>query len=166
MPSSTADTVLGLDNSIHYGTDGTVISTVLELGDIKSSIEDVTVTTAGDGDYNNSEYPIESFDKGSATTAPLGVVVTFTSDTAFGCTVDGVSVGNGNTSEDFQPAKWGSHILKIRKEGWTGTWASGDTLKLTIKGSYKAIWMREKVPPGTEAYSGNRVSCTLDGQES
>jgi len=163
--SSTGDTELGLDNSIHYGTDGTVIATVLELGDIASAVSEVTATTAGDGDYDNSGHPIVSYDKGSPTTASKEVICTFTSATEFGCTVSGVNVGTGDTTADFSPAHWGSYYFLIDKDGWSGTWASGDKLEFTLTGSYYAVWMREIVGAGTDAYSGNRVSCTLDGEE-
>ncbi len=161
VSASTADDLLGLDNSIHYGTDGTVVSTVIDLDTIESSQSDLEVNSTN-GTFNDSTYPIETFDKGTVTD---DWTVTFSNATEFGVsgTLTG-DVGSGEITEDFSPANWGSYYFKIPKEGWGGTWAQGDSMTFETVNSAKGIWAKEMVPENTEAYFGNRVSFTLDGE--
>ena len=161
LAASTADDILGLDNSIHYGTDGTVVATVIDLDTIESSQSDLEVNSTS-GTFNDSTYPIEMFDKGTVTD---DWTVTFSSATEFGVsgTLTG-DVGSGDITEDFMPANWGSYYFKIPKEGCGGTWAPGDTMTFKTTNSAKGVWAKEVVPENTEAYFGNRVSFTLDGE--
>ena len=161
LSSSTADTTLGLDNSIHYGTDGTVVSSVLELGSILSSHTTPAVNSTS-GTWDDSNYPVKTFDDGTTTE---DWTATFTDSENFDVSgsISG-NVGSGNVNSDFQPAHWGSYYFKLPSAGWGGTWANGDTLTFSTVNSAKAVWIKEVVPASTPAYSGNRVSFTLDGE--
>ncbi|GEM_PF-2921839 len=164
MSSSTADTELGLDNSIHYGTDGTVVSEVIELGSIESSHTTPNTSGSASGSFNDSGYPIETFDAG---TVSDDWTVEFTSAPDFDVTgsISGL-IGSGNINEDFKAANKGSYYFKIVKEAWGGTWASGDTMTFSTVHSAKGIWIKEEVKAQTAACFGNRVSFTLDGETS
>lgn len=162
ISSSTADTELGLDNSVHFGTDGTVVSEVLELGSIESSHTTPDTSGSASGSFNDSGYPIETFDAG---TVSDDWSVEFTSTTEFDVTGSSFGlIGSGNISEDFQAANSGSYYFKITKEAWGGTWASGDIMTFSTVHSAKGIWIKEEVKALTPAYLGNTVSFTLDGE--
>ncbi len=159
---STADTELGLDNSIHYGTDGTIIATVIELGDVESSHTTPVATTAGDGTFDDSGAPITDDDIGCVTDS---WTFTFTSATEFGV------VGNlsgalsaGVTTADYSPANEGSYYFVIDKDAWVDTWAAGDTLTFDTVHSAKAAWGKEIVPASSVAYAGNKVGLGLKGE--
>jgi hypothetical protein len=162
--SSTAAAELGLDNSIHYGTDGTVVSEVLQLGSIGSSHTTPDTSGSASGTFNDSGYPVETYDAG---TVSDDWTVEFSSAADFDVTgsISGL-IGSGNINEDFQAANEGSYYFRITKEAWGGTWASGDVMTFGTVHSAKGIWIKEEVKAETPACFGNRVSFTLDGETS
>jgi hypothetical protein len=158
LSDSTADTVLGLDNSVHYGTTGTVVAGVLELGTIAAS-HSTPVKTSPLGTFTDN---IVNYDLGACYDT---FTVTFSSATAF--TVAGAaegSLGAGVISTVFKPAHWGSYYFEIPTSCWGGTWANGDTLVFITYPSAKGIWFKNVVPALTAAYDGNKASFTLDGE--
>jgi hypothetical protein len=162
MTSSTADTELGFDNSIHYGTDGTIVSEVLELGSFESSHTTPDTSGSSSGTFNDSGYPIETFDAGTISDSWS---VDFSSPTEFDVTGSSVGlIGTGDINADFQVANLGSCYFKITKEEWGGTWASGDSMTFSTVHSAKGIWIKEHVTAMIPAYIGNKVSFTLDGE--
>lgn len=162
--SSTAAAELGLDNSIHYGTDGTVVTEALQLGSIGSSHTTPDTSGSVSGTFNDSEYPVETFDVG---TVSDDWTVEFSSASDFDVTgsISGL-IGSGNISEDFKVANEGSYYFKITKEAWSGTWASGETMTFSTVHSAVGIWIKEEVKAQTPACFGSRVSFTLDGETS
>jgi hypothetical protein len=163
LSSSTADTVLGLSNSIAYGTDGTVASAVLELGDIEPSV--TTPVASGAGTYDHSSYPILVYKKGTLTG---DVTVTFSDATNFtvSMVVDGATtnLGAGNINSDFQIPHLGEYYFTIQADGWGGTWAATDTLTFPLVQSAKGVWAKEVVPAATDADSGNKTEISFRAQ--
>jgi len=158
LSDSTADTELGLDNTVHYGTTGTVVAGVLELGTIAAS-HSTPVKTSPLGTFTDN---ITDYDLGACYDT---FTVTFSSATAF--TVAGAaegSLGAGVITTAFTPAHWGSYYFSIPTSCWGGTWADGDTVVFTTTPSAEGVWMKEVVPASTAAYSGNKCSFTLDGE--
>lgn len=117
--------------------------------EIVSSVSSETVTTAGNGDYNYTTYPIVAHNEGAENDV---ITLTFTSSSAFnisganlgslgsGTTGASLTVLNPDTSED---------LFTLNNSGWSGTWASGDTLEFTINPSSIPVWIKETVPAGT-----------------
>jgi hypothetical protein len=160
LSDSTADTELGFDNSVHYGTTGTVVAGVLELGTIAAAHNTPTKTSAA-GTFTDN---IVNYDLGACYDT---FTVTFSSATAF--TVAGAttgSLGAGTISTAFKVAHWGSYYFEIPTLCWGGSWANGDTLVFITYPSAEGIWFKEVVPALTAAYDGNKFSCTLDGETS
>lgn len=160
LSDSTADTILGLDNTIHYGTTGTVVAGVLELGTIAASHSTPQKTSAA-GVFTDN---IVDYDLGAMYDT---ITVTFSSATAY--TVAGASegtIGSGTIASDFAVAHWGSYYFKIPSTCWSGTWANGNTVTFTTYPSAVPIWVEEVVPALTAAYDGNRASFTVDGETS
>jgi hypothetical protein len=155
---STAATELGLDDSVHYGTTGTVVAGVVELGTIAASHSTPSKSSAS-GTFTDN---ITDYDLGCAYDT---WTVTFSSATAF--TVAGAStgtIGSGTRSADFAIANWGSYYFKIPSTCWGGTWANGDTVTFTTYPSARSIWFKEVVPASTDAYSGNQATFSYDGE--
>jgi hypothetical protein len=158
LSDSTADTELGLDNSVHYGTDGTVVAAYLDLGTIAAS-HSTPVKSSPAGTFTDN---IVNYDLGASYDA---WTVTFSSATAF--TVAGATagtIGSGTVSTTFAVAHWGSYYFSIPSTCWGGTWANGDTLTFTSYPSAEGIWFKEIVPAGAASYSGNKATYTLDGE--
>lgn len=158
LSDSTGDTELGLDNSVHYGTTGTVVAGVLELGTIAAD-HSTPVKTSALGTFTDN---ITDYDLGACYDT---FTVTFSSATAF--TVAGASegtIGSGTISAAFSVAHWGSYYFAIPTSCWGGTWADGDTVVFTTYPSSEGVWFKEVVPASTDAYSGNQCTFTLDGE--
>lgn len=160
LSDSTADTELGLDNTVHYGTTGTVVAGVLELGTIAAS-HSTPVKTSPAGTFTDN---IVDYDLGACYDT---FTVTFSDATNF--TVAGAAegaLGAGTIATAFTPAHWGSYYFSIPASCWGGTWANGDTVAFTTYPSARGVWMKEVVPALTDAYDGNQCSFTLDGETS
>ncbi|MBN2224956.1 MAG: hypothetical protein JW765_09805 [Deltaproteobacteria bacterium] len=158
VSDSTADTELGLDNSVHYGTTGTVVAGVLELGTVAAD-HSTPVKSSALGTFTDN---ITDYDLGATYDT---FTVTFSSATEF--TVAGASsgtIGSGVITSAFAVAHWGSYYFAIPTSCWGGTWASADTVTFTTYPSARGIWFKEVVPALTDAYSGNQATFTLDGE--
>lgn len=158
LSASTGDTELGLDNSVHYGTTGTVVAGVLELGTIAAD-HSTPVKTSASGTFTDN---ITDYDLGACYDT---FTVTFSSATAF--TVAGATegtIGSGTISTVFKVAHWGSYYFEIPTSCWGGTWANGDTLVFITYPSAEGVWFKEVVPASTDSYSGNKTTFTLDGE--
>jgi len=158
LSDSTADTELGLDNSVHYGTTGTVVAGVLELGTIAAS-HSTPVKSSAAGTFTDN---IVDYDLGACSDT---FTATFSSATAF--TVAGAvegTIGSGTISTVFKIAHWGSYYFEIPTSCWGGTWANGDTVVFTTYPSALKVWFKEVVPASTDAYNGNQTTFTLDGE--
>jgi len=113
------------------------------------------VETSVAGSYDESTYPLVLFNDG---TEYDSWTVTFTSAIAF--TVSGAnegSVGTGGIAVDFEPtnANTGQPYFKIDKDGWAGTWATGETVTFKTYPAAIPIWWREIVPALTSAVADN-----------
>jgi hypothetical protein len=158
VSDSTGDTELGLDNSVHYGTTGTIVAGVLELGTIASS-HSTPAKTSALGTFTNN---IVNYDLGATYDT---FTVTFSSATAFSVSgaAEGV-IGSGTKAVAFKVAHWGSYYFEIPTSCWGGTWAAGDTVVFITYPSAEGIWFKEIVPASTAAYDGNKATFTLDGE--
>lgn len=164
LSASTGDTELGLDNSIHYGTDGAVIGTMLDMGDIESSHSTPSVVLGGGGSttWNEGGFPVETFDVGSVSE---DITLTFTSATEFDVTSSvGASLPSGDINTDYEPAHWGSYRFKVPSAGWGGAPLSGDTMTFTVYHSAVAVWKKLTVAATTDAYSGDFSKTIFRGQ--
>jgi len=123
--------------------------------EIVSSIDTYAVTTAGDGDYDSTTYPVVAHNDGAEQDS---ITVTFTSASAF--TVTGAnlgSIGTGSTSANFSATNPDNSkdLFTLDNTGWSGTWASGDTLTFSLYPASCPVWVKEVVPAGTSAESFN-----------
>lgn len=137
--------------------ESTYVAACLNQATVVASYDSLVATTAGDGDYDDTSYPIAVFNDG---TIEDTITITFTGATSF--TASGVnagSLGSGATTGDFSPtnADTGQPYFTIDKDGWTGTWASADTLVFDIHPSAMPIWIEEEVPSSTSAEPNNLV---------
>lgn len=154
-----------------YNTDdntyGTRVMSVYEPGDIATSVDTYVVTTAGDGDFDDSTYPVTG---DNIATIEQTVTLTFSNSTDFVATsnVSGISLGTGSTASDFSPSNpdYTKPYFTVPSDGWTGTWASGDTLVFTTHPATIPIWQKRVVPAGSSSLSGNRTVLVCSGESS
>jgi len=142
----------------------TRVAVYLELGDLHAYTDSVTATTAGDGDFDDSNYPITGDNQGSVRDF---ITLTFTSATAFDASGNYLgSLGSGNTTSDFSPTNpnTSTPYFTIPSSGWTGTWASGDTLTFELYPASAAVWIKEVVPAGANSKANNTVIVGIYGE--
>lgn len=152
-----------------YNTDdnlyGTRVMSVLEPSDIEASFSGFTGTSAGDGAYDEVLFPIVLDNIG---TIEQTVTLTFTSATTFTASsnVSGLSLTGGNTTTNYAPSN--SDVSKpyftMDFSGWSGTWASGDTVVFSTHPASTAIWQKRVVPAGASSLSGNRAVVVFAGE--
>lgn len=107
------------------------------------------------GTYDESTYPLTFYNDGTERDT---WTITFTSATAFTCSgASEGSVGTGSIAVDFSPtnANTGQPYFTLDKDGWGGTWASGDTITFVTNPAAVPIWWREIVPAATAAVTDN-----------
>lgn len=128
----------------------------LYSAEITPSSESWTETSVG-GTYNETTYPVVLYNDGAERDS---WTITFTGATTFTCSgVNEGSVGVGGVSSDFSPINpdTSQPYFTIDKNGWGGSWLSGDTITFTTDPSAFPIWWREIVPSSTAAESDNLV---------
>ncbi len=145
----------------NFSTTDTVVSTVKLLDRLAPILSNWTVTSSA-GTYNDSSYPISLYNIG---TISEDWTITFTGATTFfvAGAVTG-SVGTGTISSTFAPANGSSFYFSINKDGWGGTWATGDTVTFTTVHAAQAIWIKEIVPAGCPPASNNVIALTWEGE--
>ena len=142
-----------------YATVGiTFGSGVLEQTQIIPTIDTPVATTAGDGTFDHSTYPITPTNLGTEKdtfTITIGAAGAFTcAGTRLG------SLAAGNVSTNYAPlnADTGVALFSLDKDAWTDTWATNDTLVFDTEGSELPYWHRQDVPSSTAAVSENQTS--------
>ena len=149
----------------NYAAASTRVANVMNVGDLKTSIASLVATTAGSGDFTNTaEANLYGSNQG---TVEDQWTLTFTSATAY--TVAGVKTGAlaaGSTLATYAPANPanGSPYFSVLTAGFTGTWASGDTLTFTTNPASAGLWAKRVVPAGAAAVSGNKMVFGIDGE--
>lgn len=143
----------------NFSATTTTVSTMLDLGTIEASSSGWTENSSS-GTYDETTYPLTDYNVGTVTDA---FTITFSDANNFSCSgANTGSLASGDISTDFQPANGASYYFKVDKDGWGGTWASGDTVTFSTVHAGKSIWWKEVTPAGTASYSNNTV--TLDGK--
>ena len=157
---NTATFTISGELGYNFDTD-TVVSTVVDLGDIETSSDSWTETSSA-GTYDESTYPLVLYNVGTVTDS---WTLTFSDATNFSVTgtITG-SVGSGDINSDFQPSNGSSYYFKIDKDGWGGTWADGDTVTFDTVHAGKGLWAKEVVPAGIASKSNNTIRLDWKGE--
>jgi len=154
-----ATITLGTALNVDY-PQGSICAMVLVIGTLKPSFDSWTETSQN-GTYDESTYPPVLVNLG---TVRDDWTLTFTSSTAFAVTglYEG-SVGSGQISQDFAPVNpaTGTPYFTIKKNGWGGTWATGETITFKTYPASKGIWIKETWPAGAESDPENTVTLRL-----
>ena len=137
-----------------YDKDNTYAGGCLSLGDVKTSSEDWT-ETSDNGTYDETTYPVILFNDGAVEDT---FTITFDSATTFSCSgaAEG-SLGTGAIGTDFTPINLNTSqpYFTIDKDGWGGTWTTGDIVTFKTHPSAAGIWIKETVPALAAAASNN-----------
>ncbi len=148
-----------------YPLIGTRVMSVYQPGDIEVNYDNLVVITAGDGTYDDTTYPLIMDAIG---TINQEITITFTGASSFTVTsnVSGVTLPGGSISADYAPSNpdVSKPYFTIDKDGWTGTWANGDTLIFETMPAAIAIWQKRVIPSACESLVGNRTTVVFSGE--
>ena len=138
-----------------YTVAATRCSACLYDDEVVASVSGVTVTSASTGDFDSITYPIVAHNEGAESDT---ITCTFTTSSAF--TITGAnlgSIGSGTTGAALtvQNPDTNEDLFTIDNSGWSGVWASGDTLEFTMSPASVPVWLKEVVPAGTAQEPNN-----------
>ncbi len=123
-------------------------------GDVSTGISDWAETSTS-GTYDESTYPVSGDNKG---TVEDSWTLTMTSSTDFDCVgINTGAVSSGTVGTDFTPINpdTGTGYFTLPGAGWSGTWATGDTVNFSTSPAKVPLWLKEVVDAGTPADSNN-----------
>lgn len=149
----------GLVNS--YLAAETTVASVIEHGDVEPTTTTPVVTSAG-GAYSAASLALHNLG-----TIRQSWTITFTNATTFSCVGSVVgSVGSGNISSNFAPINpdTGTPYFTLANAGFSGTFATGNTIIFTTSPSAVPVWEKRVVPAGAAASSGNQAATVLYGE--
>ena len=142
-----------------------IVASCVQQDDVECTDSGTVATTAGSGDYDDATYPPEG---DNIATIEDTWTLTFTSASAFSCAGAATgAVAAGNTSSDFAPpnsAQSNKPFFTLLSAGWTGAWATGDTLVFTTHPAAKGMWAKQIVPAGCSSYSGDNFDIRFGGE--
>jgi hypothetical protein len=144
---------------------GTRVMSVYEPGDVVAAYNSLVATTPGDGAYDDTACPIVIDNIG---TINQTVTITFTDATNFtvASNIAGVTLEDGVITSDYGPInpETSKPYFTIEKEGWTGTWANGDTLVFETVPAAVPIWQKRVIPAGAASLTGNKTTIVFSGE--
>lgn len=145
-----------------YAAADTYVSSLYEPVDIEPTISDFLVTSAGSGDYDPGFLSGDSIGGIEQTWT-----ATFTSGTAFnvsGDTVGAVAAGSvGAGSSPANPAFTKPYYV-LAAGGFSGVWASGDTIVFKTHPAAAPIWAKRVVPAASAVAPSNNAVLALKGE--
>lgn len=144
---------------------GTRVMSVYTPVDVVASFDSLVDTTAGDGAYDDSTYPPLLDNIG---TINQEITITFTGATTFTAVsnVAGVSLSGGAIGGDWTPDNpdVSKPYVTLETTGFSGTWASGDTIVFNTVPATVPIWQKRVVPAGSGSLTGNRNIPVFTGE--
>ena len=144
-----------------YSTTNTRVASVIEHGNVDTSIDNVTVTSAA-GTFDDTQVTQEH-----RSTVEETWTVTFTSSTEFSVSGDTLgSIGTGNVSTTFAPNNpdFSLPYMSIPAAAWGGTFIISDTVSFQTHPAAIPVWQNRDVPVGATSLAGNQVKVAVAGQ--
>ena len=149
-----------------YTVAGTTrVMSIYKHGSSLDSSADAGVETSPAGTFDDTTYPTVTSNIG---TYEDDITITFTSATEFG--VESTTYGTlaaGIITSDYthnSTVHDGSIHFTIPKEAWGGTWASDDTLEVTLHPAAMPLWRKRVVPASSGSLSGNKTVLVFGGE--
>lgn len=140
----------------------TRVMPVYAASDVIATLTNFVVTSAGSGDYTSASITLNGIG-----TIEQTWTLTFTSATNFGVVGDtvgalaGGTVGGGSAPNNPDFTK---PYYTMPAGGFSGVWASGDTIVDQSHPAAIPIWVRRVVPAGADEIASNTASIRLRGE--
>lgn len=133
----------------------TRIASCLSYGNVLGSLT-VTDKVSAAGTYDATKVTVDSI-------AGITQTFTFTFDSATTFNVAGDTLGSlaaGSTSSNYAPQNgdYSRPYLTVAPSFWTGTWASGNSVKINTNPCAMPIWVYLNIPSGADAMDLEKVA--------
>lgn len=138
---------------IDFTTENTYVGVALDLGDLKTSIENLQINSAN-GTLQGDSIELQNYG-----TEYDVWTLTFTGPTSFNCTsLNGFSQ-SGAITTDFAPLNptTNTFYFRIPASAWGGAWLEGDTVSFITKPAASPVWWKEVVPANAGREPNNIV---------
>lgn len=154
---------IAVDSSIDFDFSlaNTIVSAVAEFNSITPTVYDWAESSTN-GTYDEETFPLILYNIGSIVES---WTITFNSSTEF--TVTGAvtgSLGVGSILANFIPENAIGYYFNLSKDGWGGTWESGDTLTFKTTHAAQGVWVKESVPENAGSETNNLLTVKLIGE--
>jgi len=152
-------TTTALENNYLSATP-TTISSCIYSSTLECSTDN-WVESSASGTYDESTYPVANDNLGGIEET---WTLTFTSATDFSMVGDTVgSVGSGSVAGDFSPsnADFAKPYFSLLAAGWSGTWATNDTIVFQTHPATQPFFCDLIIDPGTSDYSIDNIQFGL-----
>lgn len=140
----------------------TRVSSVYVCGDVKATVTDFVVTTAGDGDYDSDFLTLNNIGAIEQTWT-----LTWTGAGAFDAVGDTVgAVGSGSNGAGASPnnPSFTKPYFILASGGFSGTYASGDTIVFKTHPAAPPFWYRRVVPVDADVLGDNKAVMRFRGE--
>lgn len=137
-----------------YPVNSSYVGICIEVLEVKPTF-DSWVKTSASGLYDEVTFPPILTNRG---TVYDEIVITFLSPTTFSCFgLNLGNLGNGDISSNFAPLNPETNIpyFTLSSGGFSGSWIEGDTISFKIYPASLPFWLKETVPPNSDAYTNN-----------
>jgi len=141
---------------------GSAVASCIDIGDVDYDITDFNVVSA-QGAYDDEDNISVDNIGGIYETWTL----TFTSVSNFNCAGSIIgAVGSGSKNSDYSPTNpaFIRPYFTLKSDGFSGTWAEGDTVTFTTIPRTVPIWFKKVVPVAAASYSGNNFDFRILGE--
>lgn len=148
-----------------YSTSNTKVMSILQAGTLTPTVSGWGESSAGSGVYDESTYELVL---GNVGTKAQTWTLEFISDTEF--TITGNTVGelpsNGYTNTNASPDNpdKSSPYFTLNYLGFSGVWASGDTITFTTNPSATNIWEKRVIPALANDLATDKITLIVSGE--
>ena len=158
---TTAETI---SNAYTVASNSRVMS-VYEPSDVECGTGTIVVTTAGDGDVDDTTYPPVLDNIG---TIDQTITITFSDATNFtaASNVAGVTLSSGTKGTQWSPqnSDFSKPYITLDANFFTGTWANADTCVIPTTAAAVALWEKRVVPAAASSQANNKITLVTAGE--
>ena len=160
---SGADVTITIPSGLTYGwTEGAKVASSFHINSVKPLLTGYSTTSVGGGFVPDNNYTVNGVG-----TIEQDWTITFTSNAAFILSGDVIgSTGTGNTSTNFSPINeaFNKPFFVLNKNGWSGTFSTGDKVYFTTHPASVPIWAVRVVPENSESITISTTSIAISGE--
>lgn len=141
----------------------TRVASLIESADIETGYDTFVVTSPSGGNFTPAGY-LTLNNRGTETDS---ITCTFTSGSNFnivGAFLGSMGAGSLSGAEPLNSNQENQPYFSMASGGFSGSFATNDTITFNLTAAAIPIWYRRDVPAGTSSYSGNSFVTGVIGE--